>query len=319
MDTTAQQRPPTTRTSPVVTDESLLARCKSFTELQLWPRSTRIDARGWLENFNDDQKKFAVHLLNGFMYFSSELVSRLFVAAFQNLSQHVVTSKKYFLTARDEWRHFFGETLFVRVTGESPSDADSGYIFSRAARDKLGVDESRILSPETALESLIAGKDDSVVFVDDFVGSGQQFATLWHRPYTLTKPNTTTSFQHLSLSLRSARFFYCPLIATAAGCSLIRSECPSVLVKPAHLLPPEYSALHPNSILWPDHLRPEAPEFLRTVSLSVGIPDSNGGVNDWRGFHAQGLAIAFEHGMPDASLPLFTWNSNGWRPLLRYK
>lgn len=309
----------TNRSSPVVTEDAVVARCRFFSEVQLWPRRVKVDPYSWMSNFVGEERKYATYLLNGFLFFSRELVERLFAAAFQSLSQHVVTSKNSFLTARGEWRRFGGAAVIVRVTGETPSDADSGYIFTRMARDHLGIPENRIFAPDRALSCLIDDPTIPVVFVDDFVGSGNQFVTLWRRRYALPKHGLDASFAEVSPHLRAARFYYCPLVCTQAGRELIASHCPEVVLRPAHLLLPQFGVLHPDSIIWPDTLRSTAADFIRTVSERAGIPDSDGGVDDWRGFHKLGLAIAFDHGMPDASLPLFTWNQNGWHPLLKLK
>jgi hypothetical protein len=48
------------------------------------------------------------------------------------------------------------------------------------------------------------------------------------------------------------------------------------------------------------------------------MPDTDGAVvNDWQGFHKLGLALAFQHCVPDATLPLFYWEHNEWHPLIR--
>ncbi|MGI4789714.1 MAG: phosphoribosyltransferase-like protein [Janthinobacterium lividum] len=69
--------------------------------------------------------------------------------------------------------------------------------------------------------------------------------------------------------------------------------------------------------MWPDHLRTSALDFLEKVSHRVGIYDTHGGVNDWQGFNKLGLSLGFEHSVPDATLPIFYWEQNGWKPLLR--
>jgi len=78
------------------------------------------------------------------------------------------------------------------------------------------------------------------------------------------------------------------------------------------VLPKEYSAIDPNSILWPSHLVSGAARFLERVSVSAGIP-----ADQWRGRHDLALAIAFSDSVPDATLPLFYWEQDGWQPLIR--
>lgn len=93
------------------------------------------------------------------------------------------------------------------------------------------------------------------------------------------------------------------------------NTCTRVKVSAAHLLPPTYSAIAPDSILWPASLRNDGIRFIERASARAGIPDE-----DWRGYAGLGLALAFDHyTTPDATLPLFYWEQNGWTPLVHRK
>lgn len=124
--------------------------------------------------------------------------------------------------------------MVTRVTGEVPNDTDSGYMFARMARQQLGLDERQIMSNREALETLLREGPRPVVFVNDFVGSGDQFISTWEREYELTG-GTTASFQRLS-EVRGGFFCYCPVFVAETGRDAIRRECQSVLLSPAHFL-----------------------------------------------------------------------------------
>ena len=84
-----------------------------------------------------------------------------------------------------------------------------------------------------------------------------------------------------------------------------------------HLLSNRYSALASDSLLWPTHLLAGAKDFIKTVSSRVGIPDTEGGSpDDWQGYEKLGLVLAIRDTVPDATIPLIRWNSNGWHPLM---
>lgn len=286
----------------------LTAKCDYFVDVHLWPIKTRLNPERWLSNFTEDELDHAVHLLNGFMYFCNALTEQLFVSAFQRLSM-VGTFGGSIRRARTSWASFVDSVLVTRVTGEDPRDTDSGYIFERMARQKLRIDESRILPPSEALERLLIKRTGRIVFVDDFVGSGNQFKDTWKREYDLD--GRSISYKRAAASLPGIEFTYCPLVATEYGLRQIREICPEVLVAPAHVLPERYSTLVADSIIWPPHLADSGPDFVRDVSARAGIPG-----NSWKGFHGLGLALAFEHCVPDATLPIFYWTKNDWRPLL---
>ena len=192
---------------------------------------------------------------------------------------------------------------------------DSGFAFARKARQVLGIREEQILSPDRAAAELYSGPIRPVVFVDDFVGSGNQFLETWERGVKISN-TISISFRQLSL-LRGTEFYYCPLVCTEFGYKRLRSSCSRLMLNPAHVLSASYSALHKESLIWPDHLRSTAADFLRTASGRAGIPDNGGGVGDWRGFNSLGLTIAFAHSVPDATLPIFYWKENGWSALVR--
>ncbi len=299
----------------VVAADAILARCNSFAQMQLWPRQATLDPQGWLSNFTDDEKKYALYLLNSFVFYTIELTDRLFVGAIQGLSRDSVSSKKSFITARGEWGRFLNSLIVVRVTGEEPSEADSGYLFTRKARDLCGIPERHLVSHDRLIPYLMRSPSTPVVFVDDFVGSGNQFVTMWTRKYLISPMRL--SLAELARALRGQTLFYCPLVCTEKGRDAIATNCPQVVLRPAHLLDARYSVFHPKSVIWPPQLRDAGVEFVKVASERAGIPDLGGGVGDWRGFHLLGLTLGFAHGVPDATLPIFTWSENGWHPLVR--
>jgi hypothetical protein len=213
------------------------------------------------------------------------------------------------------WRQFVDSVIVTYVTGEEPSVTDSGFTFARKARKVLRIPESRVLSPLDTLRELLKTRRP-VVFVDDFVGSGNQFVDTWHREYRLFG-STSLAFSHLA-GLPGFSFAYCPLVCTDGGARQLSTRCAGLTLRPAHLLPAVYSAIHPQSIVWPPNLLQSGPEFVKAVSARIGIPDSGGAVvNDWQGFHCLGLSLAFYDSVPDATLPIFYWEENGWNPLIK--
>lgn len=291
---------------------------KFFVSAQLWPRATRFDPKGWLENFDVADQKYAIRLLEGFTYFADELVGALFQGAFQNLSQLVVQNKGNYFSASSQWTQFLESAIVVRAEGNYSSDADSGFIFARLARNKLGVQEEQLLSPAKALDQLKATQRGNVIFIDDFVGSGEQFENTWTKIHQLSDLGAA-SFKSLVATIGSGAvaFYYCPLICTDVGRDYISRKCPLVKLVPAHALPETYSALSPNSVIWRDDMKVEGPLFVERASVQAGIPFRDGQEGCWMGYRKLGLALAFEHGWPDAVLPIFTHQGNGWKPLLK--
>lgn len=293
-----------------VAKDSVLAKCDYFVDIQLWPIESRMNPMRWLENFEQSEMDHAVHLLSAFTYYSGTLVKELFKAAFQSISRIVVPTDVPYIKGEAMWQQFGQHALVTFVTGETPHETDSGRLFARLARQELGVPEVNIRNPTEVLTALLAEGPRPVVFVDDFVGSGDQFITTWHREMQLAS-GETTSFERVS-GLRGSEFYYCPLVCTELGRTAIQNGCAAVRVCPAQVLFERYSALSSDSIVWPERLRPTAKEFIVTASNRAGISESQCG-----GYRGLGLTLAFEHSVPDATLPLFYKEDNGWHPLVR--
>jgi hypothetical protein len=294
-----------------VTKDFVLAKCNYFVDVQLWPIHSEMDPERWLNNFKPEEMDHAVQLLYSFLYYSEKLSDEMFVAAFQGLSRELMSRSQSLLTLRVDWRTFVDSVIITYVTGEVPNVTDSGYTFARRARQLLSVPEERIMSPEKALLQLYNYGPQPVVFVDDFVGSGDQFIKTWERPVSIAS-SVTASFKKLA-SMRGSQFFYCPLICTQTGFDRLERECPNVQVSPAHILSNRYNAFASNSLIWPPELLPTASDFIYEASTRAGIH----GIS-WRGYNDLGLAIAFQvgHSVPDATLPIIYWNENGWNPLV---
>jgi len=283
--------------------------------VQLWPKSGIFSPEEWLSNFTQNDIPFALRLLEGFTFYSSELVKTMFKSSFLNISQDVIKNKESFKAASRSWSYFLDNIIVVRVTGERPNDTDSGYTFSRMARDVLNIPQERILSPEDALKYISSGNTCDIVFVDDFVGSGQQFIELWKRQYNAY--GNITSFLDVSCFKSDVKFFYCPVICTQYGMTNIYKQCRNITISAAHIFGEQQSLLSENSSIWRDDMKAIGPAFLERISLEAGIPDNNGDVGCWRGFHKLGLALAFEHGYPDATVPIFYHSSDKWKPLIK--
>ena len=288
--------------------EFVLGKCNYFLDLQLWPKKTKVNPEAWLSNFRSNELDAAIHLLNGFVFFSSDLVEQLFFAAFQGLSTRIAPDYPQ-EAAIEHWQTFLDSLMITRVTGEIPSDTDSGFIFQRMARQVLRISESQVIGPNEVIEHIQNTSSGNVVFVDDFVGSGNQFLDTWHKH--ISTANGTMSFNMLAQSVNDTQFFYCPLVCTEEGYNRIEASCPGLMLAPVHILPRRYSALVADSIFWPPELKDSGPSFIQEASARAGIPEDS-----WKGYHGLGLALAFYHCIPDASLPIFYWNQNGWKPLM---
>ncbi|GJD75134.1 phosphoribosyltransferase-like protein [Methylobacterium goesingense] len=301
---------------PSKTSHAFLAeKCESFVDFGLWPLVSEVDPHSWLSNFEPSELDHALALLDSFMFYPEHLTRQLFSAAFQKLSSGLHIPGESFTATKLKWNAFCQNLVVTYVTGEEPNPTDSGYKFARMTRQLLGIPEEEIFHPQDAIRELHSNPSKHLLFVDDFVGSGNQFIDTWRRRYNLN--GNYVSFSSL-IRTNSTTAYYTPAICTERGERTIYQYCGrSVMLSYGNLIPRRNSAVCIDSIVWPKSMITSGPKFIETVSRRAGIPDDRGAVDDWRGFHELGLTIAFAHSTPDATLPIFYWEKNGWRPLVR--
>jgi hypothetical protein len=295
-----------------VSEAFVESKLQFMTDVHIWPERQILDPHAWLRNFRQVERPYALNLLNVFLYYNELFVDALFRSAVQSLSAAITASATSLAEAKGRWRDFLATVRVTYVEGERPRPTDSGLLFARKARQVLEIDESQIVEPATALAELLVKPTYPVLLVDDFVGGGNQMTATWFRQYQLGSGRTGT---FASASQNGATIIYAPLMAASYGLRTLAAKCPGLTVKPAHTLDSGYSLTDPDSILWPDALKSSSGDFLYEASRRAGIVA--GYEYGWKGFHELSLAIAFWHSVPDATLPLFFWDQDGWAPLIR--
>jgi hypothetical protein len=275
----------------------------------------------WLKNFKgDEEEEIAYDLLKNFMYFPKPMTRELLRSAMRKITPRVIDFNGSAADAKALWATISRRLFVIPVRGETPSPADSGFHYARLARDTFGLRDEQLPDfPQILLplqDKHADGTPNIVVFVDDFIGSGSQFIEMWYRPFT-TPAGTILSCNTVAAT-GNTKFFYCPLVATSYGMEAIRDECGGgITLCPAHILSPEYNALHPNSRVWTNEaMREKGQVVLKQIADRVPMPDSSGGdPDDWKGFHELGLNLVLNDAMPDACLGVFRFNQNDWYPL----
>ena len=295
--------------------EWVLARCRYFASVNLWATvGDGLDPEGWLRNFPSEEERHALYLLNGYLYFSRRIIDRLFVESFHSLCRLVADPCNGPEPLRERWQDFVTRVVIVPVRGERPNPSDSGSLFVRRARDLLAIDETRLFEPVAAISAIENAPDLPVVFVDDFVGTGSQMLTTWQDQRTTSGRGQRTAFADLAAA-GAGHYYYCPVVATSNGLQVIAATAPQLIINAGHVLPERASAFASDSLIWPPSLAATAEDFLKTSSERAKISMDPASTSYWKGFRSLGLAVAFEHGTPDATLPVLHWDRHGWTPL----
>jgi hypothetical protein len=295
-----------------VNREHVLQARKYFSDTRIWPNQPAgVRPHRWLDNFLPDEQEHAVALLGAFIFLNKDISEQLLIASVRGVSNQVLSPGDEYSDHREKWLRYRRHAVLTYPTGEEPHPTDSGQMYVRWARQLLSVEEDSIAEPAMALERAVRyGRD--LLIIDDFAGSGEQFLETWTRP-TLVD-GQRMSFAGLRGVGYRGRIHYCPSVCTQYARDRIRRAAPEVRVSAAHVLPPEASLVHPESLYVPDHLAGDMSDVVREVTDRTGLKACPAAPF---GFHGLGLGLAFEHSVPDASLPLFWFQAADWAPLRR--
>ncbi len=285
--------------------KDVLSKCKLFKASTLWPNEQKIRPRAWIDNFEEKDKEIASLLLDCFIYYKNDHTDALLMSAYHSIAHLDID------LGSSSLEQFMGNAKFTVVTGEEPNPTDSGNFIIRKVRQLLKVPEHNIVPVEDAIAH--AKQGGTVIFLDDFIGSGDQFIRTWQRKYG-NQPQQ--SFEDI-YQTKSFHGIYVTLVACSKGMETIRLKAPSVHVAPAHVLSQTSSVF---GIELRNINQFQLDEFLTKYSARL-TPNEQYIANyphfKKYGYHGIGALMAFEHSVPDATLPIF-WSpgTDDWVPLI---
>ncbi|WP_434300030.1 phosphoribosyltransferase-like protein [Corallococcus exiguus] len=289
-------------------------KCEALKRSGLWKKEPRIRPQAWLRNFEDDDRATAALLLDRFTFFSDEVTDRLLRSAYASLIQSLAPAPTPTNSRWLKYNQLINSAYITRTEKEEPNPAESGNLFCRKARQVLRLDGEKIIDPAPAILEAAHGRP--IIFIDDFIGSGEQFIKTWHRPYRKDHPK---SFDDAFKVSSFNTYYVCP-IATVYGALRIGNAIPQTNIHAAHTLDYKHS-LHPETICE----TAEQSDIAKKIDLLIKKYTPRILVDDYLqrdtypqyGFHNLALTIAFDHSVPDSTIPLF-WAKGGplWAPLI---
>lgn len=287
----------------------VLDKCKILKQCNLWPNENRIRPQRWLGNFDKDDRSTAAFLLDKFTYYNDDLTNRLFVSSYHSLGDGL--SKGPAAPTVSQLVAAIDNAIFTPVRGETPRSTDSGLLFCRKSRQILHIPDDQL--PDNPVEALRhAQQGFPVVFVDDFIGSGDQFIKTWERK--IPELNNL-SFKDVHANQHFIAI-YIALVSTDYGLQNIHTKAPSVAVSVTHTLGAE-SMIQNMDI---DPMRKQAIFSLLQKYHTRLTPEEDYIANrpDYLkfGYKNRGLLFGFEHSVPDATLPIFWSPGTNWVPLI---
>lgn len=286
--------------------DSIFTRCRDLIAYQLWSglQPQRLDA--WIANFKTPEERyFGARVLDALIYRSDDqtlaLLRQLFSRVLPDYARiHGLSTKLQNSLALLRNPRIEPGLRVVPVIPQSSAPTKSGPIIARHLKRALKVAEQWIIYPSAVQEFI--GSVDGFIFVDDFLGTGYQFSDFLHDTGLHSYAN-------------SSCFIYGCLAGHEQGIRMLHTEMPSIHVVAVERLNNSHALFHTESGSFPDDLNSNAAardfyyELLTNRGFNITGPDR-------RGFGHLEIAYAFEHSVPDNSLPILWWSqANQWRPL----
>jgi hypothetical protein len=296
--------------------ESVLMKCETLKKCGLWAPEPHLRPTAWLDNFADPQDRLlAAIVLDNFVYYADRGANRLLRSAYDRLEDDLLIGRIPRPTSFVTPEAFLDNLIFTPIEGEDPRPTDSGKTICKTLRDVVELNDERFFDPRSAL--LKASVGHPIVFVDDFIGSGEQLIKTWRRPY-LTSP---ISFEEAHA--KNPFVALClVMVATQKALDNIRDVKIPVHVIATHILDEGYSIqnLEAPTITPPlQGFQVLLEEFLRKHAKTLAL-DSFLRLGDQPlyGFHELGLLYATQGSVPDSTVPiLWATGTGSWVRLVR--
>lgn len=273
-----------------------------------WSDADSNNFTDWLLNFKKEEDLiFAKFLLDNLNFISS--------SDFTIILKHVLTK----IFAELLYHHgngFQKDIIFSSIPGEDANITDSGTEMLRIVKTRLGFQTANFQDPKD-LRTYLSKQNSSkiVIFIDDFVGTGNQVAKAWSESHYMESFSSIQNGDEHDFYLGVA-------VANERGIRRIKKECNGLKLFTTYSLNDSYKINDPKFMGYGenDALRSEVPIWLKEFSQSLGIADTGGlAEDDYLGFCQQALLLGFEHGTPDATLPILYFKSKEWSNLLNGK
>jgi hypothetical protein len=252
-----------------------------------------------MKNFKTElDRYFASCILDSLIYRSDDQTTSLVVQLFQRSLADLTRLHSSPLGQINNWlERLQGPTdphiRLVAAVGRQDFTHKSAHLVSRMMKRQLAIRPQWIAKPWELADHTAAGAK-ILVFIDDFLGSGQQFADL-------------IGVEDLRWIFSAAQVIYAPFVAHKNGITMLEGTYPGLRITAAEMLDSRHNLLHKDARSFDDGentvegARAYYSDMLKRNGIRVNT-------NDECGYGGLGLAYVFEHAVPDNNLPLL------WHP-----
>jgi hypothetical protein len=239
--------------------------------------------RRWLANFRDDDRDLGARVLDAVTFVKYEDME----AALKNLVSHLPGWHKSEARRRGRWR-------FVAF---STSAGESGDLLLPRCRTALGLAGRRYDELFIHMADLLSarlGMDDSVVFVDDFAGTGRQACLAW-------QGDSVAGSTGLAELLPGNPKTYLVLIAAGQRAIARISQETDLIVRTSRVLGSADDIFSSDCQHFSDAEKASLLRYCRKADRRIP-----------RGYGQCGFVIVLAHKTPNNSIPVLCANHDRW-------
>jgi hypothetical protein len=276
---------------------------KLLIDEKIWDSISHNDLDGWLNNFKTPEEKLlSALLLDSLIYRSAQQTTALLRSALEcALPLAIYDCPNSVINGDDFLKIFTSKSIIkniriVPVIRNADPPTKSGPSIARMYRRNLSVNDDYMIWPWLIEENYKNGVKD-FVFIDDVLATGQQASEF---------------LQKLELqNFADARFSYIPLLAHQDGIDKLNKDHQFVKVSPVE-------TLDKNSCFFTIEKMAQIKD-LETLYLEVSKKFLNKRLYNKmaKGYNDLSLTFSYYHATPNASLPLYWYESDTFAPLVR--
>jgi len=285
-------------------------------EARQWDALDKLSVQNWLDNFPAQCRYFSLRILRHLLYYSERDLEALLRETILHSVLGTDIRRRFQLPSKfgqyPSFLHYelckaMERTALVPLLdGNRPSE--SSLTVTRTALQALGFKPYSFAFPDK-LSEIKTTTCDRLIFVDDNLGTGDQFRTFW----TQFEAEPGRSIADFCDTHADWPIYYVVQVGLDQALNDLRGEFPRVHFLAGQIVAPDHGVFQPTSRCWLSEAeRIEATAALTEVVQPIGI--------QLLGYRDFDYAVVLHKNIPDWSLPLLWRGVKGeWTPLVERK
>lgn len=271
---------------------------------KIWDSISSTDLDNWISNFKSTEEKLlSAILLDALIPRSAAQTTSILTSAIERALPHAIYSNPQdvfdginFLEKLKS-KNISGDIRIVPVIRNIDPPTKSGPSIARLFKRQLGINEKYMIWPWLIDEKIKEGVE-TFVFIDDVLATGQQ-ASEFFESHKINQYDSKVTFS------------YIPLLAHSRGLERIRNEFPNIKICAVEKITPEDSLFNSEKFKKISDLedlymsvaeKHQSERFLKKMA---------------KGYDGLALTFSYYHATPNATLPLYWYESDDFSPLVK--